>query len=189
MFALLSYGAPAFGSIASGIVYTPRVGALTVYTFLEYAPYFVVGYYLFSRPEMMSKLRRYSTAKAALFLTVVLIWPVEKITHLLPGALELGFAALGSWIATLAAFPVFVALVERLQFDTRALARASYTVYLTHFVLVTAFSTLVVGLSAPAGAEFAFVVVATLILSLLFHFYAVQKSPTLSLLLNGRRIR
>jgi len=44
-------------------------------------------------------------------------------------------------------------------------------------------------LSAPAAAEFALVVVATLILTLLFHFFVVQKIPMLSLLLNGRRIR
>ncbi|MEQ8936847.1 MAG: acyltransferase family protein [Amphiplicatus sp.] len=189
VFALLSYGAPAFGAIASSVVYTPRVGALTVYTFLEYAPYFIVGYYLFSRPEMMSKLRRYSNAKAMLFLAVVLFWPVEKITRLLPDALELGFAALGSWVATLTAFPVFVALVDRLQFDARALARASYTFYLAHFVLVTAYSTLVVRVSAPAGVEFSFIVAATLALTLLFHFYVVQKSSILSLSLNGRHIR
>ncbi|MEQ8177766.1 MAG: hypothetical protein RIA10_05465 [Amphiplicatus sp.] len=42
------------------------------------------------------------------------------------------------------------------------LARASYTVCLTHFLLAAAFNALVVRLSAHAGAEFALIAATTL---------------------------
>ena len=71
---------------------------------------------------------------------------------------------------------------------TKWLRDASFTVYLSHHVVVIAMATLLVGVPWPSEIKFVLVAVAALGLSAGFHHGLVKHNASLSWLLNGRRL-
>ncbi|WP_431263459.1 acyltransferase family protein [Roseateles chitinivorans] len=181
----------------SGLAYAPGPGGLTLFNLAFYAPMFLAGL----------TMRHHPTWLAGWLRTPWWLLPVaafaanwgDAASDTLPNALArevaLAVELLGIWLATGAAIGLLArwrgrgrgGLGGRLSGAWgRALADASYTIFLVHHLMVVALALLLLPLDWPAALKFALIASGALALSLAFHRWVVRPFAVTRLLFNGR---
>ena len=177
------------GKILPDLVFSPFLGGLTLFTVLEYAPYFTIGAALFYFPEIFKKLRAFQMGKLALFVVTFIAAPIILLGNVIAlsenGAVYVN--ALASWVLTLSLFGIFSECVTRFKLNAKAIAGAALTVYLVHHFLVSFYGAAASAVALPAIVEFLFGVTLIGAISFATHFYLVQRAPILTFLFNGKR--
>ena len=152
---------------------------------LEYVAFFLAGYLLFYREDILTRLMDLALCNLA---SVVLFWlalPVmlstywgDQVFQLWRGVYSIQMCALLFWIA-------------RRFFNTpnqivAAMSDASYTIYLVHWPLMAILCWLLAPAQLPPLSLFSILVLATSVVSYEAHKMIVAKSHFLLFLLNGR---
>lgn len=173
----------------SGLAYAPGPGGVTLFNLAFYAPMFLAGLAMRQGPAWLEAWLRTPPwlLPAAAFMAN---WG-DAASSSLPGALAreaaLAVEMLGIWLATGAAIGW---LARRrgpsLGRPGRALAEASYTIFLVHHLMVVALALLLLPLDWPAALKFPVIAAGALALSLAFHRGVVRPFAVARLLFNGR---
>lgn len=183
---VLAYLPHALGSTAPLLVYPPWAFGISVFTLLEYAPFFAFGAALQFLPGPAASWRRFGWGRLALFGGAVTLVPWLSLSDAIDPDLMVGVWAAGAWVSTLTVFALFDAALTRLGEHSRHFAEPAYTVYLAHHVLVLLIGWAMLSAGLSGWPAFALIVSATLAASLLFHHALVRRSRVLGLLFNGR---
>jgi glucan biosynthesis protein C len=154
------------------------VGFLNLADLLYYLPFFAFGL-LYQPGRNTAQLRRLAAWAVPLLAVAVILRP--------NGGAEGGYIdAAVSWAASLACLAAGRALLNRPSALARALADASYTVYLLHQVVVVALGLALVPADLPAGAKFAVVATGGFLIPWAAHVFLVRRYRWLRFLFNGR---
>ncbi len=175
----------------SGLAHASLPGGMTLFNLSFYAPMFLAGLAMSHRPVW-----RDAWLRTPLWLLPIGAFAAswgDAASRTLPNPVAreaaLAVQLLGIWIATGAA----VGALGRWRFPSgpgrrigRALADASYTIFLVHHLLVVAFALLLLPLDWPAALKFTLIAAGTLVFSLAFHRWVVRPFAAMRLLFNGR---
>ena len=173
-------------------IYATVFNVLSVYEIFVYVPYFLVGLYLYSDRSALQRL-----AAVPVSFTMTLI---AGITFLLAAGAgsDAGPAwdilttyglKLRVWAALALCLRVFYVFFDKPSTGMRAIADASYTIYLVHHVLVVALGIAFLQVSLPPALELCLVVVLTGVFARALHSHVVACSLLLLWLFNGRTVR
>ncbi len=186
---LSAYVPHAAGTFAPALIYPRWLFGVSLFTVLEYAPFFVLGLISFAVPGWLDVIRRRPRAKVFVFAITCIGGPwILAAPDLSPGA-AIGVEASLRWLATLCLFAPLTALFADRRVLSQRLAAPAYSIYLIHHVLVTLFA---LGLSRwlpPAAGKFVLIVLVTTLFAYGFHVHVVARSATLRLLFNGQTDR
>lgn len=155
---------------------------------LEYIAFFLAGYFLFHRQDILDKLINLVPVNA---FCVVLFWSLmlvlenslagRQILEVWRGVYSLQVCALLFWIAR--------SFFNKPNPVIAALSEASYTVYLVHWPVMAIVYWLISPTYMPVVLLFSILVVATAVLAYEIHNVLVSRSRLLSFLMNGRWAR
>jgi glucan biosynthesis protein C len=146
---------------------------------LYYLPFFAFGA-VYRPGRDAGDLRRLAAWAGALLAAAVAL-PLDR----LEGGKLYADAAV-SWAATILCLYAGRAVLDRPWRAARALADASYTVYLLHHLVVVAAALALARSDVPVGAKFAAVCAAGFALPYLAHVWLVRPRPWVRFLFNGR---
>jgi glucan biosynthesis protein C len=151
---------------------------------LEYIAFFMAGYLLFYRQDILDNLINMVPINAA---SVVLFWSLmgvldtsvagRQILNLWRGIYSVQVCALIFWMAR--------SFFNRPNSVITALSEASYTIYLVHWPLMAVIYWLIAPTHMPVVLLFSLLVISTAVLSYEIHNILVSRSYVLSLLMNG----
>lgn len=173
----------------SRLAYLDLPGGLTLFGLALYAPLFIAGLWLHRQPRL---LRAWLAAPWWTLLPAALLaYQGELLSHHAHGLVERELALLlellGIWCATGA----MVGWLSHLPLPQwpwlHGLARCSYTVFLTHHLVVVSLGLLLLPLPWPALLKFSLNAGLSLLLCCALHLGVIERWPLLRLLFNGRR--
>ena len=170
-------------------VYQRFLGFLSVYSLLDYLPFYVFGVVLAANKRLFTAFCEMSPLMASGLLVAALV--ASKFLGAIPepsmpvrGAM-LYVTELVSWASVALCFWVFARVFTRRSKYGDLLAGASYSIYLFHHLLVICFGIVLINLRVPVLPSLLIIVVCATTLSLLIHQFIVSKSSLLRLLFNG----
>lgn len=158
---LLGEPTPAFG-------FAPEAASVA-----HFAPFFLLGWLLWSARDAAPALARWSGLRAALGLCLA-GWVYSRAVQWEPAGFFLG--ALATWLLVLGLLGLGFCLPPRPRPWLRALVESSYWVYLAHYPLVVAGQVLLARAPWPAALKFALVVAAAGAVSFSTFFALVRRS-------------
>lgn len=177
----------------TGLAYAPGPGGLTLFNLAFYAPMFLAGLTMRQRPAWLNGWLRtpWWLLPVAAFAANWGDANSSTLPHAVAREAALAVELLGIWLATGAAVGLLArwrgrphgGLGGRLG---RALAEASYTIFLVHHLMVVALALLLLPLDWPAALKFAVIAAGALALSWTFHRWVVRPFAVTRLLFNGR---
>ncbi|ANH70956.1 hypothetical protein ABE85_25825 (plasmid) [Mitsuaria sp. 7] len=182
----------------SGLAYAPGPGGLTLFNLAFYAPMFLAGLTMRHHPTWLAGWLRtpWWLLPVAAFAANWGDAASDTLPHALAREVALAVELLGIWLATGAAVGLLArwrsrphgsGMGDRLGHHLgRALADASYTIFLVHHLMVVALALLLLPLDWPAALKFALIASGALALSLAFHRWVVRPFAVTRLLFNGR---
>ena len=152
---------------------------------VEYITFFMAGYLLFYRRDLLERLINLAPLNAA---SVLLFWSLSLVLHqsflgrqileVWRGVYSVQVCALLFWIAK--------SFFDRPSVVISTLSEASYTVYLVHWPVMAIVYWLIGPTQMPVGLLFLCLVVTTAIISYEIHNVVVSRSHMLAFLMNGR---
>jgi len=155
---------------------------------LEYIAFFMAGYVLFYRQDILERLINLAVFNAA---SVVLFWSLimvlqnsfagRQLLELWRAVYSIQVCALLFWVAR--------RFFNQPNAVITTLSDASYTVYLVHWPLMAVAYWLISPTQLPVAVLFLLLVIATAVLSYEVHNVLVSRSHVLSFLMNGRWAR
>ncbi|WP_431260929.1 acyltransferase family protein [Roseateles chitinivorans] len=173
----------------SGLAYAPGPGGLTLFNLAFYAPMFLAGLTMRHRPTWLNGWLRtpWWLLPVAAFAANWGDAASDTLPHAVAREAALAVELLGIWLATGAAIGLLARWRGRPRgLLGRALADASYTIFLVHHVMVVALALLLLPLDWPAAFKFPLIAGGALGLSLAFHRWVVRPFALTRLLFNGR---
>lgn len=171
----------------SGSAYTQFWGEVTLYGLATYFPFFMVGAWMFQNDEVRL---RFVAKPAVLFpLGVIGACVCEAQCASSHGVycglltlLKIGFI----WLAVGSLLGLFQRLFNRESKFAAFLSDASYSIFLSHHLLVVALGFLLLSVPIPAVIKFLVISFSTITLAALWHVRIVKPNPALRLLFNGK---
>jgi glucan biosynthesis protein C len=179
--------------VMAGTKVAPRLfqaqGLLQVdlYTLLEYAPFFVLGYLLYGRDQMIREFSRPAWYDALVISAGGAgLYAVRGAKGLVVGTVRTYAYTLLQWKTSQLCFALALRFMNRPSRGFYFLSDASYTIYLFHHILVVGMGFALLDRPWGPHLKFALVVVVTYGLCITIHRYVIMRYSKVSLMFNGR---
>ena len=176
----------ALGTYFHQAIYDAELFGLRLFTIFEYAPYFIFGVILYFAPRNFGIQRRFSLWKISIASLLVLVTPILILSGEVSQDLLIYVDAVASWTAAIALFGLFSALSGSIRVLPKDFGDMTYTLYLSHHLLVLLLGVALVGVAAPRLLEFCMIVTAVSAAGWALHAYGVRRFRPLKLLMNGK---
>lgn len=172
---------------ATGIAYEDVFGLTSLFRLATYAPYFVVGVFMYSHAKARDTFLRTPVAFIVGALPLAVI--ADHYTRG-PGGLTaeaaLAVEYLMIWISVAVILRLIHALFHRDNRLTRFLSDAAYSVFLFHHIIVVALGLALMQYPIGAWPKFLFIASVSLGLSVLVHTLLIRRNRFVRLLFNGK---
>lgn len=164
------------------------LGILDPAQLLSYAPFFVFGLWMYSCPRRLEEFCHvgWPTFAAAIAIVLVQLWLGATGGGRLHSFVEWGYAGLIHWLGCHLCFSLFWWAVKGPSNFWRYCSDASYTIYLTHHLLVVVVAGSLLSLNWSPFAKFAIVCSVVSMAAFLIHELLVRRIKLLSYLFNGK---
>lgn len=165
-----------------------RFGGVTSCSELaEYLPFFLFGMWLFHDQDLLRGFCRVRVWQCGLFAAAALILWASDAEGSLATKIIFNFThGLLVWLSCFFCFALFRWLTDRPSALALYLADASYTIYLTHHLVVVALGLALLQVSISIYLKFTLVLVVTLPLTLAIHHFLILRFRLLRLMFNGK---
>lgn len=173
--------APALSHVVLGLISPVDV--------LTYLPFFVVGVVLHASPPILERFARHDASVIALAACGVMgLYLTAGQDDLVGRSLQIVSRSLLVWMAVRMVFSLFRRALDTESVTFLYLSDASYTVYLTHHLIVVVLATWLLPLQIDAWIKFLLVLTTTSLLTLAIHHFLIRRSAALGYLFNGRAL-
>lgn len=171
----------------TGVAYEEVFGLTSLFRLATYAPFFVVGIFMYTHtPARETFLKTPIALIAAALPLAVLAHHYTRGHGAAVGEVALLLEYLMTWISVAAILRIFHALFKRENRITHFLSDAAYSVFLFHHIIVVALGVALLHYPIGAWAKFFFIATVSLGLSALLHTFIIRRNRIARLLFNGK---
>lgn len=183
--AMFTYATEVAAGLWGWAHFTP-FGLTNLYRLATYGSYFAVGALMYRHPQMMSRFLHTSPAWLLLSLPIAIALQSFNAD---PSRLVRGAAGLSEtisiWLSVAAVLGLFNRLFREESRIASFLADASYSVFLSHVLIMVAFAILLIPFGLSPYLKFATTCLGTLLLSLALHVAIIRRVRVCRYLFNG----